>query len=150
MPILNYTTEISVAKTAGEIQEILARAGANRVMIEFGIDRVPSAVSFQIDFQGQPISYHLPTRWQGVYQALRNNKDVPARLKTEAQAKKVGWRIVKDWINSQCAMIEAGTAELTEVFLPYMLNNKNQTMFDVWKDETLALGSGEVIEGEVQ
>lgn len=151
MPILNYTTEISVAKTAGEIQESLAQAGASRVMIEFGPDRIPAAISFQLDYMGETIAYRLPTRWQGVHTSLLRNKDVPARLKTEAQAKRVGWRIVESWVKSQLAMIEAGTAEISEIFMPYMLNSKNQTAYEVWKENVKFLGPGEdVLEGEVK
>ena len=148
MPILNYTTQISVSKTAGEIQETLAKAGARRVMIEFGDDHIPNAISFQIDYAGKTISYRLPSQWTGVHQSLLAS-DCERKYKTPEQARRVAWRIIKDWAEAQLAIIEAGAAQLTEVFLPYSLNSKGQTFFEVWKSETLALGTGEIIEGEV-
>ena len=149
MPILNYTTQISVSRTAGEIQETLAKAGARRVMIEFGNDHIPEAISFQIDYAGNTISYRLPSQWNGVHKALMES-DCERKYKTADQARRVAWRILKDWTEAQLAMIQSGEAELTEVFLPYSLNSKGQTLFEVWKNETLALGSGDVVEGEIR
>lgn len=142
MPILNYTTTISTAKTAGEIQEILAKSGAKRVMIEYGLDHLPEAISFQIDIENNSLSYRLPSQWKGVYKALANSA-VTRSLKTEEQAKRVSWRIIKDWTEAQLAIIEAGQAEIAEVFMPYMIDPKtNLTLFEKMKS-TWLLGSGQ-------
>jgi hypothetical protein len=129
MPILNYTTTISVSKTAGEIQEILAKAGANRVMIEFGSDRTPDAIYFEIDVNNRTAQFRLPSRWHGVAQSLQDSK-VERKFKTEEQARRVAWRIIKDWCEAQLAIIEAGAAELAEVFFPYLINPaSNETIY---------------------
>jgi hypothetical protein len=149
MPILNYTTTISVQKTAGEIQEILARAGARSVLIEYGTDRIPEAVSFQVDLNGRPISFRLPSQWHGVLRALAKSA-VAAKYKTEEQARKVAWRIIKDWTEAQVAIIEAGAAELAEVFLPYLIDPKtNQTLFEDFKGGYLLGPGNEIIDGEI-
>lgn len=109
MPILNYTTSISVLKTAGEIQEILARAGARTVFVEYGPDRIPDAISFWVEVKGQMISFRLPSRWQGVYQALMNS-NAERKYKSEDQARRVAWRIIKDWTEAQVAIIEGEVA----------------------------------------
>jgi hypothetical protein len=111
MPILNYTTGISVQKTAGEIQEILARAGARTVVIEFGDDRIPEAIVFQIAIGSKIFTFRLPSQWHGVYQSLLKS-GAEKRYKTEDQARKVAWRIIKDWTEAQVAIIEAGAAEI--------------------------------------
>lgn len=142
MPILNYTTSITVQKTAGEIQEILARAGARTVVIEYGADRIPDAVSFEVPVKGQIVAFRLPSQWTGVYQTLSKSA-VEKRYRTEEQARRVAWRIIKDWTEAQLAIIEAGAAQLTEVFLPYMVNPKtNHTLFEDFQAGFL-LGSGE-------
>lgn len=150
MPILNYTTGISVQKTAGEIQEILARAGAKTVVIEFGDDRIPDAIIFQISIGSKIFTFRLPSQWHGVYQSLLKS-GAEKRYKTEEQARKVAWRIIKDWTEAQVAIIEAGAAEITEVFLPYMVNpDTKQTMFEDFQSRFL-LGSGDdVVDGEVR
>ncbi len=149
MPILNYTTTISVQKTAGEIQEILARAGARTVVIEYGADRTPEAISFQVEMNGRLVSFRLPSQWHGVWKALLKSS-AERKYKTEQQARRVAWRIIKDWCEAQLAIIEAGAVEVAEVFMPYMINPQtNQTLFEDFKGGWL-LGPGDIVDGEVQ
>jgi hypothetical protein len=149
MPILNYTTSISVVRTASEIQEILARAGTKTVMIEYGVDRSPVAVYFEIEVAGRFVSFRLPSQWQGVHHTLQKSS-AERRYKTEEQARKVAWRIIKDWVEAQVAIIEAGVADVAEVFMPYMINPvSNHTLYKDFKSGSLLLNAGEVVDGEV-
>ncbi len=130
MPILNYTTKIAAHKTVGEIQAMLARAGARAISIEYDAEAQPFAVAFAIDVAGRTVHFRLPSRWQGVEQRLYKDDQVPRRFKTAAQARRIAWRIVKDWVAAQLAIIEAGVAELPEVFLPYAVNPRsNKTLY---------------------
>jgi hypothetical protein len=104
-PILNYTTTISVQRTAGEIQEILARAGAKSVLIEYGPDRIPEAISFQVELNARSVSFRLPSQWRGVHMALMKST-TEKKYKSEDQARRVAWRIIKDWTEAQVAIIE--------------------------------------------
>ena len=152
MPLLNYTTVITVHKTAGEIQEALAKAGARMIIIEYGEDRIPEAVSFQIKInQGRFANFRLPSRWEGVYKVLLN-EPIPNKFKTKEQARRVAWRIIKDWVEAQVAIIEAGSAELSEVFLPYLINPQTQhTLFEDFKSGyLLPSGDGDIVDGEVR
>ena len=148
-PILNYTTTISVQKTAGEIQEILASAGVQKVMIDYGPDRIPDAISFQVEIRGNLAAFRLPSRWQGVWKSL-NDSTAEKRYKSEEQARRVAWRIIKDWCEAQLAIIEAGAAELTEVFLPYLVSPQSgRTLFEEFKSGNL-LPPGDIAEGQVR
>jgi hypothetical protein len=41
----------------------------------------------------------------------------------------VGWRIVKNWIESQTALIEIEMAQIAEVFMPYLvINDRGETL----------------------
>jgi len=120
MPILNYTTKIDPTRTVGEIQTILAKAGVTAVSIEYRQTQ-PVAVVFTLDVAGQPVNFRLPSRWQGVQKRLQED-GVTKRLQSEEQAIRVAWRIVKDWVEAQLAIVEAGVAEMPEVFLPYAVN----------------------------
>ena len=44
------------------------------------------------------------------------------------QATRVAWRILKDWIEAQLALLDTGMVELEEIFLPYMLQG-DQTLY---------------------
>ncbi len=121
MPIANYTTSIKAEKTVGEIQGMLARAGASAVLFEFD-GPVVTAMSFRLEYNGAMVSFRLPANINNIYIVLQNDNNVPRRLCTHEQASKVAWRIIKDWLRAQLAIVEAEQAEMIEVFLPYAQN----------------------------
>ncbi len=140
MAILNYTTQIAAQKTVGEILSILARHGAENVNIQYGDfrgERAPIACAFQVTIDGNPVGFRLPVRWQGVRRAL--NKHAQPRYQNDEQALRVAWRIVKDWVEAQMALIEAQQAELAEIFLPYAIAPNGQTMYEQFKARQLLL-----------
>ncbi len=122
MPILNYTTSIAVEKTVGQIQAMLAEAGAQSILIEYDHERIVSSVSFRLDYNGALVSFRLPAQIDPLYVILQNDNDVPRKLKTQEQAARVAWRIIKVWVASQLAFIEAEQVEMVEVFLPFAQN----------------------------
>lgn len=130
MAILNYTTSIAAEKTAAEIQKKLSIAGAQAILSEYNDDGVMCSMSFRIN----NIFFKLPINIEGVYAAMSNDRNVPNRLKTYEQASRVAWRIVKDWIEAQVAIIQAGQAELVQVFLPYAQNQEGKTVYEAIKD----------------
>ena len=131
MPILNYTTSIVVEKTTSEIQGKLAKAGAQAVMTEYDNEQVLSALSFRMLCNGIMVSFRLPAQIDRIYVLLQNDNKVPRKLKTRAQAARVAWRIIKDWIEAQLAIVEAEQAEMVEVFLPYAQNpTTGKTLFE--------------------
>jgi hypothetical protein len=129
MAILNYTTTIDPFKTIGEIQAILVRHGALNVSTDY-VDQCPSALTFLVDLKGEFVSFRLPSNHTGVYNALRRDAAVPKKFKTEEQARRVAWRIVKDWVEAQMAVTQAGLATLPEVFLPYAVTASGLTLYE--------------------
>lgn len=140
MPILNYTTTIPDHKTVGEIQAILARAGAVSVNMDYDQGQ-PAAITFVIKVGDEFINFRLPSNWEGVYKRMGRDRDVPNRFKTEAQARRVAWRIIKDWVEAQIAIIDAGLAVLPEVFLPYAVSPATgRTMWQEFEGNAKLLG----------
>lgn len=133
MAILNYTTSISAHKTVGEIQQLLAQKGARGVSIDYDAAGQPAAVAFWLELAGNPVSFRLPSNWTGVRRALDKDRKVPARSKTDEQAQRVAWRIVKDWTEAQLAIVEAGIAGMAEVFLPYAVTPDGRTLFQAFE-----------------
>lgn len=128
MPLLNYTTKIDAWATVTEIQKILAKAGASHFSIKNKGDR-PDAVSFTIEFRGTPLNFSLPCDSEGIKKHFQNLKG-PERerlvkngfmARVAENAANIGWRIVKDWIEAQCALIEVGMATIEVVFMPYLI-----------------------------
>lgn len=124
MTILNYTTKINTEKTCGEIQKMLAGAGAQAIMHEYNDDGVLIRLSFKIECHGILLAFLLPANIDRIYAILQNDRRVTRRDKNMEQAARVAWRIIKDWIAAQLAIVEAEQAEMAEVFLPYVQNEK--------------------------
>lgn len=139
MPILNYTTQISAFKTVAEIQKILVKHGAKRIVQDYDESGAISAVCFLIN---TPIGEHgvrLPANVDAVYSVLQKQKVKCDR----AQAERVAWRIVKDWVAAQMAILESQMVTIDEVFLPYIMNVDGQTVYQLFQSKQLLLGQGE-------
>lgn len=134
MGILNYTTSVDVVKTVTLIQQKLAQASAQAIITEFDDDGIMNALSFRIQTQYGLLTFRLPSQIDGVLEAMENDRSVPNRLCHKEQATRVAWRILKDWIEAQLAIVEAGLAELPEVFLPYAQSPTGKTLFHALKD----------------
>ncbi len=105
MAILNYTTQIAAEKSVSEIQSTLARAGAIAIMTEYS-GGIVSGISFRIATEFGPTTYQLPCNTEAVFAILQKQHKagkIPTRLVTREQAARVGWRIIKDWIEAQLA-----------------------------------------------
>lgn len=139
MPILNYTTTISVEKTMGEIQGALARRGVTRISTLYTQDGTASGISFVMQTEYGMREFELPVRTEGVLAAMKADSKIPASKCTPDQAARVAWRIAKDWLEAQSALIDASLATLDEVMFPYMVDGKGQTAFSVFKNAQLAI-----------
>lgn len=140
MAIKNYTTTINVNKTIEEIQEILSKHGATAIMTEYDNGNV-TGLSFKIMTPRGELGIRLPSNTDRVLQVLKNQKKNNTKVKnTFEQANKVAWRIIKDWIDAQMAILESEMVEMEQIFLPYVLNNKGKTFYQEFKENQLLLG----------
>lgn len=136
MPIKNYTTKIAEHRTVAEIQALLAGKGAKAIQIDYE-NALPQAVRFVIDVEGQPVPFRLPCNFDGVKRALLKTSATKAIGRDTERSRCVAWRIVKDWIDAQMALIEAEQAAMAEVFLPYVVSDSGLTLYAHWKDTML-------------
>ena len=139
MPAPDYTTTIDAEKTLAEIHRLLAKAGARRISVDYDDRRQPAAVTFTIQLPFGDFGYRLPANARAVYDLLeRQWQDGQMRrgFVTPVQASRVSWRIVKDWLEAQIAIIEAGLVTLDRVFLPYAVvalrDGSEGTFYDAW------------------
>ena len=142
MAILNYTTEIESERTISEIQKVLVKHGANKIVTDY-TNGIPSAVTFCLTLNGNMVGFSLPANYSGVLKAMKNDKNIPRSKCTEAQAQRVAWRIVKTWTEAQMAIVEAQLADMAEVFLPYAITKNGTTLYkEVQSNGMLMLQSG--------
>ena len=70
--LANYSTTVSVEKTAGEIQGMLAAHGARAIYKEYGDGGIITALAFQVDGpEGKPLSIKLPVDAEAALMAMR-------------------------------------------------------------------------------
>jgi hypothetical protein len=130
MPILNYTTTIEVQKSMGEVVGALSRRGVNRISTMFDDDGTPSGIAFTMKTDYGFRDFELPIRTSGVLAAMKRDSKVPRSKCTTEQAARVAWRIAKDWLEAQSAIVDAELASLDEVMLPYMVtDNRGTTVY---------------------
>jgi hypothetical protein len=142
MPILNYTTTVDAAKTVAEIQRKLVAAGARSIMVDYDEEGSPSALAFRIVGAVGDQAYRLPVNAEGVFRALTRQADAGEVRRTfvsRKHANRVAWRILKDWLEAQLAIIEAGMTTLDEVLLPWMLSPSGRTVGELYAERRLAL-----------
>lgn len=144
MPLLNYTTKIDADKSASEISKALRKVGAGAVLTEYDASGdFISALSFRLTLSGQEVSFRLPCDWVPVLDILKNDRKVPRSMCTQEQAMRVAWRIVKDWVEAQCAIIETKMVSTVQVFLPYAVMKNDQTLFEnMQSNPNMLLGNG--------
>ena len=135
MPLLNYTTKVDVYTTIGAIQGQLVKHGARKIMQDYDDNGNIMSLSFLIDTPAGPRGIRLPANVEAVSRVLTAQKVKHDR----AQAERVAWRIVKDWVEAQMAILESQMVQIDEIFLPYMVNGSGQTLFEAYRNNQLLL-----------
>lgn len=132
MAILNYTTTIDAFKTVSEIEYILMKHGAKSIMKNYE-DGTVTGLSFLIDTGAQQIPVRLPAKVDGCLKVLRKEKKDNPRKQikdTREQAERVAWRILKDWVEVQMALLDIEMVRFEEIFLPYIETDTGQTVYE--------------------
>jgi len=142
MPILNYTTSVATNRTVGQIQGLLVEAGARAIMAEYDDVGNTTGMSFAVITPFGKQGYTLPVRTERVLAVLQRDK-VARRYCTPEHAERVAWRILKDWIEAQLALLRTEMVTLDQVMLPYMRTSDGKTVYELYLDDRLALPAGE-------
>ena len=135
MPLLNYTTKVDVYTTLGAIQGQLVKHGAKKIMQDYDDQQRIAAICFLIDTPFGLRGIRLPANVDAVHEVLHRQKVKCDR----EQAERVAWRIVKDWVEAQMAILESEMVQMDEIFLPYMIDGKGQTLFEAYRTNQLML-----------
>jgi hypothetical protein len=145
--VLNYTTTIAASKTIGEMQIMLAKAGAARIAVEYeGASAI--GMAFQLRTPHGDRSFSLPVDVEAMQQLLTKQRRGNSRVKDSIeQAERVAWRVMKDWLAAQLALVETKMAGLDQVMLPYLHVDGERTLYAAYKErEDVAMiesGSGD-------
>ena len=120
MPLLNYTTKISAEQTAAEIMSILVKKGATDILTHYGPAGMATGLKWRMETASGSLGFSLPINADAVFEILTRDRvmktNPAARMQ---QANRTAWRIIKEWILAQMALIETEMVTVEEVFLPY-------------------------------
>ena len=129
--LLNYTTEITAEKSVGEIQKKLAQAGVSQVLHGYDHEGSLTELSFRIKTQFGVMSFRMPANIEAVQAILKRQfKSGRSRFTTKEHASRVAWRILKDWVEAQLALLRTGQVTIEQAFLSYMQDNTGQTVYE--------------------
>lgn len=143
MALLNYTTTIDAYKTVSEIERILVMHGAKSIMKQYEGEEITS-LSFLINMEGRDIPIKLPVRIDEVNLVLTEQKKAHPKAGIKAtrdQANRVAWRIMKDWVEVQMALLDMKMVRFEEIFLSYIETSNGETVYDKLQKQHFLLNS---------
>lgn len=140
MPLKNFTTTVDAVRTVAEIQVILAKHGARKILMEYD-GEVIEALSFTVATRHGEVGFRVPVNPDAVLEVFKRQRVEP-RFQNRTHAIKVAWRIAKDWIDAQMAIVETGMVQIEEVFLPYMKLPQGRTLYQAMADKGFYLTQG--------
>jgi hypothetical protein len=140
-PIANYTTTVTALKSIGEIQGILVGHGAKHILIDYEKEE-PVGLAFIVATPYGDTPFRLPANIGRVAAVL--NKQRARTQVSEEVASRVAWRILKDWVRAQMAILETEMVTIDQVFLPYMqVGKEGKILYDVMLEHHLQLPKGD-------
>jgi len=140
MSIRFYTTDVDADKTAREMQQILAQSDARRVAMDYGSDGYPTAIQFVLLLDGQPLPFRIEPDVGGMRKALNEDDDTPGHFDIE-HARRVAWRIWKEWLNSVLAFRKTRQAQLDQLLLGFGVTGDGRTVHERLVDDRKLLDS---------
>ncbi len=138
-PLKNYSARLTT-KPLDTIQEQLSYH-ATSVQFHYK-DGQAIALNFSMQISGREVSFRLPARIHEV-EIRMYGKDTKLNETQKKQAYVTGWANIRDWVSAQIALIETNMVKPEEVFLPYLLNENNLTLFESMEQRQFLLESGE-------
>ena len=142
-PIANYTTEVKAKRSIQEIEDMLVAHGAKHILMDYDDQKEPIGLAFIVATSyGGDVAFRIPANIDRVKAVLIKQR-VRKREVSQELASRVAWRILKDWVRAQMAILETEMVTIDQVFLPYMqAGEEGKTLYEVMRDHHLQLPKG--------
>ena len=129
----NYTTTIPESRTIMEIEQILSLFGATAILKDFRGDGSVKALSFKVMTEHGEMPFKIPMNDKAIAQ-YRSEQFTGYTKKQNTlndldSARRIGWRIIKDWVHAQLSIVQLKLVKVQEVFLPYIYNPIEEKTF---------------------
>lgn len=154
MFLKNYTSEVPASQSIHRIEQTLIRCGVLGITKEYGPDGSTSALMFHIPISGTAQTVRLPAKKEAAMEAMWRDyeKTHPDKFRKgrkvkkdfAAQAERTAWKLAQDWIEVQMSHVQMEQAEIAEVFMAYLWDERNKrTLFQHFKESGFKqLGEG--------
>ena len=132
------------------VQQILQAHKVKAMSFEYDGEGRVVALLFSLSVKGQDFWFKMPARIENVERILYGANSLSESKKIQAYT--TAWANIRDWVDSQMALIDTEQVKPEEVFLPYLIVSKNgETLFEKYQDSGYArLGAPtDGVEGEV-
>ncbi len=131
MSIRNQNSTVPAERSINNIEKKLIENGATDIMKQYEDGKITS-LCFRKAHNNQHLAFKLPANVNAIYATLckeyKRIKPGQAAM-CMAQAERTAWKLIYEWVDLQMTMIRLEQVEFAEVFLPYMLVGKNQTVY---------------------
>lgn len=125
--IKNYTSSIPVSRIVSSIQKILLQFGATGIGFEYDNNGQIKGIMFKIeDKDGNSRAVKVPSQWEKCKEVLIQQ----GYYKSDEQAYRTALANVRDWLDSQLALLQTDMVEFKQIFLPYMTNMEGKTVYE--------------------
>lgn len=144
-PLLNYTTKIPYEKTMTQVEALLRMHGATGIYEKVDAQGYVSALAFTLRTADGDLPIRLPVDVDSTYKVLKRqyaNREIERRFADKDHARRVAWRIIKDWLEAQIWLVETEMARMEEILLPYMMVDEDRTLYEAMKEKHFLLGKG--------
>lgn len=115
------------------------------------LDGRPSALSFMLVTPHGPRHFTLPVDVDAMHRLLvaqdnagKLRSGSKATRSSREQAERVAWRVTKDWLAAQLALVASEMASLDQVMLPYLHVDGERTLYVAYREQeaVAVLGPG--------
>lgn len=99
---------------------------------------------FKLEINENTVGFKLPVKYIECGLAISKDKSVPMTFRNRAKTDtdyvyRVSWRILKDWIDAQMAIIDLEMVKIEQVFLPYAMTKNGNTVYENILNDTKLL-----------
>jgi hypothetical protein len=129
MNLKNYSTEVPASRSIENIEKLLVGFGSTNIMKEYGPTGSVAAISFIVEMDGMKLPFRLPAKVKECYTWLRKQRPKSSDKILLAQAERVVWKQIHEWVHMQLSMIELNQAEKLEMFFPFLHDIKKGTTY---------------------
>jgi hypothetical protein len=130
------TTKKTPEQTASEIQKLMSNYELRHFMFAYENGNI-SGVTFSIIVNDEELPFKLPINhlplWGKAQQGLTRY------IRDEEQARKVAWRQVYKWIQSQLSLVDTGIRNITETFFSDLIVENDKTTYQLFLEKRPAL-----------